>query len=611
MPAIPNNSPGPAATVRPVSPSEPNLWPQSAQKAAWIALAFCLVVLALLVTNYVQSLRSDPLTSPELATLKAELVKNPLDDNLKKSIRLRDLEMRRQLTRHQELGERGGWLLLGGMAFFVLAIKYGYYKKKLARPDKRPIVAVNQAREIRHAMASVGILTALAAGGGWVVSSQSETKIVAPIVVAKAAEKSATAPAAQPEPAKPAAVAAPTTPYPTADEIAKNWPRFRGPGGIANAAYTNFPFTWNVEKGENIAWKTPITTPGANSAVVWDNTVFITGANAKKREVSAYELTSGKILWQKTVETGAPAGTEPPNVMEDSGGFAPSTAVTDGRRVYAIFVTGDLAAFDLQGNPVWTRYLGRPDNSYGHASSLDFYQDRLIVLFDQGDGKGDKSKLLALETATGKTAWESKPRPVPNSWATPITIKVGKRDLIVACGNPWVMAYDAISGSEVWRAKALYGEVTPSPIYSAGLVLAVMDGENLSAIKPDGEGDVTKTQVAWKAEEGLPDITSPVADGEYVYLITSSGALTAYTLATGKKAYSQELELSFKSSPSIVGDRLLLIDEKGVAIWVQTGPKFKELGRCALGEEILASPAFLDGRMVLRGKSNLICVGKN
>ncbi len=589
---------------------EPDSWPQTAKNTAWVALVFCLVLVAFLAVNFFQSRALDPIISPEITALKAELVKNPLDDNLKKQIRVKDLEIRQQLLRHQELGQKGGWLLLGGMAFFVLTIKYGYYQKKLARPEKRPIVAVNQAREIRQAMVSVATLTVLAAGAAWVVSSQSQTQLSALVLLAKAepgaAPTNASASAAAPAP-KPVA---PTTPFPTPEEIAKNWPRFRGPGGNANAVYTNFPFSWDAEKGENIAWKSPIPTPGANSAVVWDNYVFITGATAKKREVYAYDLATGKLLWQKPVETAAPAGTEPPTVMEDSGGYAPSTAVTDGRRVYVIFVSGDIAAFDYQGNQVWTHYLGRPDNSYGHASSLEFYQNRLIVLLDQADGKGDKSKLLAFDTATGKLAWESKPRPVPNSWATPITMKVGQRDLIITCANPWVMGYDASNGNEIWRAKALYGEVTPSPVSAAGMVFAVMDGENLSAIKADGEGDVTKTHIAWKGEEGLPDITSPVTDGKFIYLATSSGAFTAYEIATGKKAYSQELELSFKSSPSIVGDRVLLIDDKGLAIWVQTGPEYKELGRCSFGEEILASPAFLDGRMVLRGKSNLFCVGK-
>lgn len=592
----------PSKPTAPAAAPEPNPWPRSARNTAWIALGFCLVVLVLLAVNYAQSRRLYPLNSVELTALKAQLVQNPLDEGLKGKVRAYDLELRRSLARHRELGESGGGLLLAGMAVFVLAIKYGYYKKKLARPDKKPIVVSNQVGEIRHALASVGVLAALTVGVAYVASSQSGTQIAAP-VQAKAAVEAATATAPK-QPAPPA------TPYPTPEEMAKNWPRFRGPGGNAVAAHTNYPAAWDVAKGDGIAWKIAIPAPGAGSPVTWDNRLFITGANAKKREVYCYDVPTGKLLWQKSVETGAPPNTEAPNVMEESGGFAPSTAATDGRRVYVIFVTGDLAAFDMEGNPVWKRYLGRPDNTYGHAASLDLYQNRLIVQLDQGDGKDGKSKLLALDTATGQNVWESQPRPVPNSWSTPITFKAGARDLLLACGNPWVMAYDPAKGTEVWRAKLLYGEVTPSPISSAGLVFTVMDGEKLCAIKPDGAGDVTKTHVAWSADEGLPDITSPVADGKFVYLVTSSGAFTCYEIASGKKAYSQELDQSFKSSPSVVGDRILMITDKGTAIWAQAGAQFKELGRAEFADEVLASPAFLDGRFIVRGRTNLVCIGR-
>jgi len=175
----------PPKPIAPTPASEPNPWPRSARHAAWIALAFCLVVLALLAVNYVQSRRLYPLNSVELTALKGQLVQNPLDEGLKGKVRGYDLEMRRHLARHRQLAERGGWLLLGGMAFFVLTIKYGYYKKKLARPDKKPIVVPNQVGEIRQAMASVGVLAAFAGGVVYVVSSQSGTQITAPVEKAK------------------------------------------------------------------------------------------------------------------------------------------------------------------------------------------------------------------------------------------------------------------------------------------------------------------------------------------------------------------------------------------------------------------------------------------
>jgi outer membrane protein assembly factor BamB len=356
-------------------------------------------------------------------------------------------------------------------------------------------------------------------------------------------------------------------------------------------------------------WKAAVPIFNPNSPIVWGNRVFLTGATAGNREVYCFDALSGRLLWQKPVNTPEGSSGEPPTVSEESGSFAAATAATDGRRVYAIFATGDVAAFDFKGNLVWAINLGKPDNSYGHASSLEIYQDRLLVLFDQGTGKDGKSKLLALDTLSGKTVWQSQPRPIPNSWASPILVNTGQRNLIVTCGNPLAIAYDPATGTELWRAQVLYGEITPSPIYANGLVLTAMEGEKLSAIRPDGVGDVTKTHVVWTADEGLPDIPSPLSDDQRIYLATSGGAVTCYDAKTGKKLWDKELEVSFKSSPSLAGNRVYLVADNGLTFVLHAGPEFKELARSDLGEEVLASPAFADGRIYIRGKQHLFCLG--
>jgi outer membrane protein assembly factor BamB len=76
-----------------------------------------------------------------------------------------------------------------------------------------------------------------------------------------------------------------------------------------------------------------------------------------------------------------------PRVTDDTGLAAPTMAV-DGNRVYAIFATGDVIAFNLQGNKVWGRNLGVPNNHYGHASSLMVWGNKLIVQYDTSTRAG-------------------------------------------------------------------------------------------------------------------------------------------------------------------------------------------------------------------------------
>ncbi len=73
--------------------------------------------------------------------------------------------------------------------------------------------------------------------------------------------------------------------FPSAAEIAGNWPYFRGPDGSGITALTDLPETWDGASGKNVLWKSEIGLPGENSPVVWGNRVFLTGATAKRREV--------------------------------------------------------------------------------------------------------------------------------------------------------------------------------------------------------------------------------------------------------------------------------------------------------------------------------------
>ncbi len=159
------------------------------------------------------------------------------------------------------------------------------------------------------------------------------------------AELAAVAKPAGPEQAAgPALAAAAAVPQaqPSDEEVAKMWPRFRGPGGLGVSAYANVPQTWDGKSGKGIVWKTPVPLPGNNSPVVWGKHVFLSGADQRRREVYCFDAERGKLLWQQVVP-GTPQSTaQTPKVNEDTG-YAASTTATDGLRIFAIFANGDLA----------------------------------------------------------------------------------------------------------------------------------------------------------------------------------------------------------------------------------------------------------------------------
>jgi outer membrane protein assembly factor BamB len=446
-----------------------------------------------------------------------------------------------------------------------------------------------------------------------------------PVPPAKKAESGTTEPAPavaklEPTPVRPAKpsplpmksapepVVLPVTETPASKaEIAKNWPRFRGPGGTGISAYDNIPTAWNVQKGENIVWKTPVPLEGNSSPVVWKDHLFLTGATSDKRQVFCFSTLDGKLLWQKDAP-GTPASTaEPPKVNDDTG-FASPTPATDGHRIYASFANGDLVAFDFTGALVWARSLGMPKNSYGHAASLATWGKFVIVQFDQATVKEKLSKIMALDGETGKTVWET-PRSAPNSWSTPIVIEVKGQDQLVTCGDPWAIAYIPADGKEIWRAKCLRQDVGPSPTFADGIVYIANQSPNVSALRPDHTGEL---KPIWLGEDGLPDTSSPLATPQYVLLMTSEGTLTCYDAKEGKKLWEQDFEdTRYKSSPGMAGKYLYLFADAGKYFVVLPGPEgCKTISQGTLAEDCSASPAFLDGRIYIRGKHTLFCIGK-
>lgn len=557
---------------------------QTAVNCAIVAAVFALLVSGLLVRNYLQIKVFAPVREEKLEILKLKVADEPKNEELLANIRETDLQIRQDRLRRLDFSRKGTWLLLGCVVVFLISAKYAANcRKKLPSPLPAGDSSKKQVHEAKltrwSVTASLVLLGCVALF--LAVRSRVDFSSTGPMVDS----------------------------YPSKEDIHKNWPYFRGAGGLGISAFTNISSSWNGKTLEGIVWKTPVPLEGKNSPIVWGNRVFVSGADEKKRQVYCFDASSGELLWSGDVPNRAPPGTGPLESEDDTGLAAP-TMVTDGERVYVIFATGDIGCFDFEGKQIWAKNPGVPDSTYGYASSPAMYRNLVLIQYDQGAAEDNKSRLIALDGFTGRSMWETK-RPVPNSWTSPIVAETEKGYQIITCADPWVIAYDPNNGAELWRVDCLGTDVAPSPIYAGGLVFAIEPYTELIAIRPNGTGDVTKSHIAWVVEDGIPDICSPVSNGKLIWLLTTDGTLTCYATEDGKKLYEQDLEQSFQASPSLVGGRLYMLSEKGVMFIAQAGTEYKELARCELGEICYASPAFTDGRIYIRGNKNLYCIGKS
>lgn len=559
---------------------EASPWYYAALGCAIVAAGFCVVVGVMLIVNQSHIKVTDPARAAVLELLKEDFSVNPGNEANLSNIRAIDTELRKDRIRRQGFLKYGTYILIGGVLVFCVCVKWALaFTKQLPMPaqvgDKRA-VQVRQVRLGRFAMfAGFAVLVVCAIGLGLWRGVDIDD-------VAEIDES-----------------------FPSPEDIAANWGSFRGPDGSGISPYTNVPTKWDGATGEGILWKSEVSLPGYGSPVVWGDRVFVSGADIYERKVYCFDAGSGEILWEKAVVN--PGAEGDIDVMEDTG-LAACTVVTDGRRVCAIFANGDLACFDYDGNRLWGKFLGVPESAYGYASSLAMYQDKLIIQFDQAMEEDGKSSLIAIESFSGKVLWQTK-RDVPESWTSPIVTCIDGRDVIVTCADPWAIVYDAATGAKIWRVDCLGVDMAPSPIYAAGYIFAIEPYTQLVAIRPGGTGDVTETHIAWTGDDGIPDISSPVSDGEFIYLVTTEGDLTCYEIADGKMLWQEYFGGEFQASPVIANGLLYILNADGVMIIAKGGREFKEITRCELGESCYASPAFADGRIYIRGHDNLYCVG--
>jgi len=632
-----------------------------ATRTAAVAAIFSLIVASLLVYDFFHRSMKDPSLTPAREALKTALEAQPANEAIQAQIRSLDQESRDEWFRQKAFAYSGAGMLCGGIIVSLVAAKWSatLHRKhpQMLPPPTQSDWEASWTPAARWTVGGLFVVLAATAIGlivplhatvtkdpngpvaaatngdmpsvkdsaeslatGKTTSAAAPTKptATAPTVDAKPRE-TVVAKATAITPDKVPVATAPARPTPTADkvagisdeELARAWPYFRGRGGLGISPYRNVPDDWNGASGKNIVWKSPVPLIGNSSPVVVAGRIFLTGADENQRQVYCYDAKSGQLLWQRDVPS-TPDSRKPVKLNDDTG-YAACTMATDGRYVAAIFANGDLAAYDLDGKLAWSQSLGIPDNPYGHAASLSICKHLLLVPFDQATPKAARSKLRALDIATGQTVWEQT-RAVPSSWTTPIVIHAANRDQVVTAASPWVIAYDAAEGKELWRAKGSQADVAPSPVAAGNVVFAAAnDSAPVLAIRADGSGDVTASHVLWKAEDNTPDICSPLATEDFLFLLTSEGMVTCYDARKGTKLWEEDLnDFRCKSSPSLVGKLLYVFGESGKC-WIlePKGTGVKRVRQTDLGEACVASPAFQDGRMIVRGKTNLFCIGQS
>ena len=341
---------------------------------------------------------------------------------------------------------------------------------------------------------------------------------------------------------------------------------------------------------------------------MWDDKIFLTTVASEDHSaihhwiVYCYDWDSGKTLWQKTVHTGKPV--EPVHIKNT---YATETPVTDGERVYFYFGNLGVFCFDMQGNEVWQKRLDpvKIRNNWGTAASPALYGDRLFIVNDNEA----QSYLLALDTTTGDEVFRVS-RDEGSNWTPPYIRKNTRRTEVVTCGTGKVRSYN-LDGQLLWELVGLSEIAIPTPVEGNGLlyISSGFTGDTkkrpIYAISEQGTG----SYILWSHQFGGPYYSSPIAYRGYLYILYDRGTVSCYDGRSGKIVYEKQKlakdARAFTASPWANDGKLFFLSEDGDTFVVQAGPEFKVLGRNALNEMCMATPATLRGSILIRTLSKL------
>ncbi len=387
---------------------------------------------------------------------------------------------------------------------------------------------------------------------------------------------------------------------------AENWPAWRGPRQDGISHEENVPTDWDVA---HAVWKTALPGKGHASPAIWgDRIVTVTALpDQKDRILLCLDRASGKILWQQTVVNG------PLEHIHEENSYASGTPSTDGERVYVVFRVGDdivVAAHNLSdGKQLWLVRPGTHKGEWGFSNTPVLYKNMVIV---DGDSKGD-SFLTALSRDDGHTIWRVKRTHEGISYSAPLIREMAGRMQLVQCGDRRVTGFDPDTGKELWTVDGPSQEFVATPFYDEKTKLVFVSSSwperHILAIRPDGSGNVTDTNVVWRDKDGAPYIVSFLVVDDLFYSINVQGTMYCYEAATGKNVWHEKLG-RHHASPVLVGGLIYAINDKGQINVIKPGRTFDRVAQFEMGEQCYASPAISNGQVFLRGFEHLFCIGK-
>ena len=375
-----------------------------------------------------------------------------------------------------------------------------------------------------------------------------------------------------------------------------DWLQFRGTDNTSVCGEKDLPLRFGPE--EHVAWKASLPGQGPSGPIVVGGRVIVTAASGPRQDrlhVLALDAASGKVRWQRQLwATGS-------TIHNPFGGVAANTPASDGRRIFAMFSSNDLACFDLDGNLQWLRGLSQEcptaRNDVGMASSPLVVGDTVIV---QVQNAGE-SFVAGIDASDGRTRWrlDREPQPI---WSSP-TVFRGRTpadNLVLLQSRSNFTAHDPATG----RVRAVYDHwcdtIASATTGDEGIFLPAA---GIHALRCDRQAG--KMTLLWSQPRLRGGEASPVVRDGRIYVVKDGSILVCGDVSDGRVVWQLRLKGPIWATPVLAGGHLYAVNHDGLVQTVRLGEKGEVVGTSRIDPGVLASPAVADGAIYFRCPQSL------
>jgi outer membrane protein assembly factor BamB len=302
-----------------------------------------------------------------------------------------------------------------------------------------------------------------------------------------------------------------------------------------------------------------------------------------------------------------------PKFCHPTNSYASCTPFVEHGRVYVHFGEYGTACLDtVTGAKLWERRDFMCEDFRGPASSPIVDGNRLFINFDGIDHQF----LVALDKHTGETLWRverdidygTEEGDMKKAYGTPTLIEVGGEQQLISQAAIETIAYKPATGEPIWRVRNEGFNGSARPLYKQGLVFLASGGTNNKAmvvVRPDGQGDVTGTHVAWSSGKAIPRFASQIVVDGRLFMVNDSGVMSCLDAASGEPVWAKRVPGAFWASPLYAAGKIYFCSKEGQVVVIRASDEFEILAENQFPAGFNASAAAIEEALLLRSFTHL------